>query len=93
MKTYDKEFKEDAVAYVKSHPELSVAACARNLGVNENTLHGWLHKVRNNEEFRGSGNYRSDEAKEIARLKKELQAHKDALRILKKTIKILGEDQ
>ncbi len=92
MKTYDKKFKEDAVEYVASHPELSIAACARNLGVNENTLHTWLRKARNNEEFRGSGNFSSDEAKEIARLKKENQAYKDALNILKKTIRILGED-
>lgn len=93
MNTYDKEFKEQAVEYVKSYPDLSVTACDRNLGVNTNTLHGWLRKDKSNEEFRGSGNYQSDEAKEIARLKKELQAHNDALRIFKKTIKILGEDK
>jgi len=61
--------------------------------INVNTLHTWLNKDKANEEFRGSGNYESDEAKEIAKLKKDLQAHKDALNILKKTIKILGEDQ
>lgn len=93
MKQYNKEFKEQAVEYVKSHPELKITECARNLGINVNTLHTWLKKDRANEEFRGSGNYKSDEAKEIARLKRELQAHKDALNILKKTIKILGEDQ
>lgn len=93
MAKYDKEFKEQAVEYVKSHPELKVTECARNLGINVNTLHTWLNKVKANEEFRGSGNYESDEVKEMARLKKELQAHKDALNILKKTIKILGEDQ
>jgi len=36
---YSKDFKQDAVVYVQTHPELSVAQCARNLGVNENTLH------------------------------------------------------
>lgn len=41
---------------------------------------------------RGSGNYESDEAKEIARLKQELKAKEDALRILKKAIGILGEE-
>ncbi len=92
MKTYDKKFKEDAVEYVSAHPELTTAACARNLGVNVNTLYNWLSKARNSEEFRGSGNFASDEAKEIARLKKENQAYKDALNILKKTIRILGED-
>ena len=33
---------------------------------------------------RGSGNYSSDEAKEIARLKKELKDTQDALEVLKK---------
>ena len=33
---------------------------------------------------RGTGNYSSDEAKEIARLKRELRDTKDALEILKK---------
>ncbi|OUP67530.1 transposase, partial [Erysipelatoclostridium sp. An173] len=35
---------------------------------------------------RGSGNYSSDEAKEIARLKKELKDTRDALEVLKKAI-------
>ncbi|MFR2768233.1 MAG: hypothetical protein ACLTAI_08080 [Thomasclavelia sp.] len=39
---------------------------------------------------RGSGNYSSDEAKEIARLKKELKDTQDALEVLKKAIGILG---
>ncbi|WP_242941316.1 hypothetical protein [Lacrimispora sphenoides] len=41
-------------------------------------------------EFRGSGNYSSDEEKEIARLKRELSDTRDALDILKKAIGILG---
>ena len=40
----------------------------------------------------GSGNYSSDEAKEIARLQRELRDTKDALEILKKAIRILGND-
>ena len=35
-------------------------------------------------EYRGSGNYSSDEEKEIARLKRELRDAKDALDVLKK---------
>ena len=42
-------------------------------------------------ESRDSGNYAFDEAKEIARLKKELQDTQDALEILKKAIGILGK--
>ncbi len=40
---------------------------------------------------RGSGNYESDEAKEIAHLKKELRDYKDAVEVLKKAIGILGK--
>ena len=40
---------------------------------------------------RGSGNYASEEAKEIARLQRELRDTKDALEVLKKAIGILGK--
>ena len=39
---------------------------------------------------RGSGNYASEEAKEIARLQRELRDTKDAPEVLKKAIGILG---
>ena len=39
----------------------------------------------------GSGNYASEEAKEIARLKRELRDAQDALDVLKKAINILGK--
>ena len=41
--------------------------------------------------MRGSGNYSSDEAKEIARLKRELKNTQDALEILKKAMGILSK--
>lgn len=41
--------------------------------------------------YRGSGNYASDEAKEIARLKRELRDAKDAITVLKKAISILDK--
>ena len=41
--------------------------------------------------YRGSGNYASDEAKEIARLQRELRDAKDALNVLKKAISILDK--
>ena len=42
---------------------------------------------------RGQGKYESDEAKENARLRKELRDTQDALEILKKAIGILGNKQ
>ena len=53
-----------------------------------------MKDAKNNDnkiESRGSGNFASDEAKEIARLKKELKDTQDALEVLKKAIGILGK--
>lgn len=40
----------------------------------------------------GSGNYASEEEREIARLRRELRDAQDALDVLKKAISILGKD-
>jgi len=91
---YSKQFKEDAVRYRKDHPELTVQKAAENLGISESALKHWMKAARENEgsvPTRGTGNYSSDEAKEIARLKRELRDTKDALEILKKAIGILGK--
>lgn len=91
---YSKQFKEDAVRYRKDHPELTVQKAAENLGISESALKSWKKAAREKEgsvPTRGTGNYSSDEAKEIARLKRELRDTKDALEILKKAIGILGK--
>lgn len=89
---YSEQFKKDALIYVHDHADLSINACAKNLGISASTLHGWVKKDRKGGEVhRGSGNYESDEAKENARLKEELRNTKDALEILKKAISILGD--
>ncbi len=89
---YSKQFKKDAVAYARGHSDLSANAVAANLGVAPSTLGRWIKQADAGEEIhRGSGNYLSDEAKENARLRKELRDTKDALEILKKAISILGD--
>ena len=89
---YSKQFKRDALTYLHDHADSSINTCARNLGINSNTLHGWVKKAKEGKELhRGSGNYESDEAKENARLRRELRDAKDALEILKKAISILGD--
>ena len=91
---YSKQFKEDAVRYRKDHPALPDQKAAENLGISESALKNWMKAARENEgsvPTRGTGNYSSDEAKEIARLKRELRDTKDALEILKKAIGILGK--
>ena len=93
-KQFTKQFKEDAVRYKEEHPELTYEKAARNLGVSDSALKSWVKASKENEgsvPTRGSGNYASDEAKEIARLQRELRDTKDALEILKKAIGILGK--
>ena len=92
---HTKQFKLDAVNYRREHPDLTQAECAKNLGIGISTLARWESQFRDNDgdiPVRGSGNYESDEAKEIARLKRELRDAQDALDVLKKAISILGKD-
>ena len=93
-KHYDKQFKLDAIKYRQTHPELSVAAVCRNLNISEPTYYKWSSEYKNDGDInhRGSGNFSNDLEKENARLRKELQAKEDALRILKKAISIINEE-
>lgn len=94
-KQHDRAFKTDAIKYAETHPELTQEECARNLGVGLSTLSRWRRESRKaggEVPYRGSGNYASDEAKEIARLKRELRDTQDALDVLKKAISILGKE-
>ena len=94
-KQHDKQFKLDAIKYVNEHPDLTQEECCKNLGIGVSTLSKWKRQFLNNDgdiPVRGSGNYASDEQKEIARLKRELRDAQDALDVLKKAIGILGKD-
>jgi transposase-like protein len=53
---FTEQFKKDAIAYVHDHSDLSINACARNLGINSNTLHGWVRKIQR--EVRGTSRLR-----------------------------------
>ena len=75
-KQHDKQFKLDAIQYYQDHKDLGVRGCAENLGIGYSTLTKWLKDFRESGDIpvRGSGNYASDEQKEIARLRRELRA-------------------
>ncbi len=91
-KQYDKQFKLDAVQYYQDHKDLGLVGCASNLGISQQSLSRWKKELKDSGdiECRGSGNYSSDEEKEMARLKRELRDTRDALDVLKKAIGILG---
>ena len=97
----DKQFKLDAVQYRKDHPELTFEQVAKNLGVSNSSIHRWCKQfsdTKNKNEtkderrdlFRGSGNFSSDDAKELARLKKENRELKNTVEILKKAMSIVS---
>lgn len=91
---YSQEFKEDAIRYRLEHLDIALRKCVENLGISESALKKWIRAAKEHEgsvPTRGSGNYASDEAKEIARLQRELRDTKDALEVLKKAIGILGK--
>lgn len=94
IKTYSAEFKQDAIEYMETHPELTIKDVAKNLGVPKDTLYGWVkahrRKLRAGEAEPIKGNL-TDEEKEINRLKRENKDLQDALEILKKAISILGD--
>jgi len=94
-RSFTNEFKTEAVNYVASHPELTLAGAAKNLGVSLSALNRWRKEAEQSEagtvNMVGTGNYRNEEAKEIARLRRELRDTQDALEILKKAISILGD--
>ena len=92
-KQHDKQFKEDSVRYYMDHKELEIRGCALHLDIGASTMSKWIRdcKSENGIQVWGSGNYSSDEQKEIARLNRELRNTKDALDVLKKAIGILGK--
>ncbi len=92
-KDYEKQLTLDSVQYYHDHKNLGLQGCATNIGIIQLTLSRWLNELREtcDIEIRGSANYASDEAKEIARLKRELRDAQDALEVLKKAINLLGK--
>ncbi len=92
-KQYNKQFKLDAVQYYQDHKDLGLQGCASNLRISQQTLSRWKKELKNTGdiESRGSGNYSSEEEKEIAKLRRELRDTQDTLDVLKKAISILGK--
>jgi transposase len=79
---YSEEFRRDAVALVKSSPERTVAAIARELGVNHETLRQWVLAADKDRARQAAGLGRA-ELEELRRLRKEnaeLRLEKEILR-------------
>ena len=90
---YSQEFKQNALQYLKDHPDMDKREAATYLGLPYDTLYGWYKKDRREKKpqaYDESGKL-TEEEKEIIRLRRELKNTQDALEILKKAIGILGE--
>jgi len=83
-KRYDNEFKRHAIELI-SCSDKSIAQVARELGINENTLHNWIAKSRVNNE----GKVVTDA--DITQLRKKLANVTEERDILKKAIAIFSK--
>jgi len=92
-KYYSAEFKMEAVKRVQKTGE-PVARIATDLGINENTLHGWVKRSREkpNTPFPGSGKL-SDEDERLRKLERENRELREENEILKKAATYFAKNQ
>ena len=79
QRRYTPEFKRDAVALYETSGK-SIAAVARELGMNDVTLGAWIH---DQEKGRRTAETAADRA-EAARLRKQIKELEDEIEILKR---------
>ena len=91
-KTYTAEFRESAVKLV-TESEQSVAQVAKDLGVNENTLHTWISKYSKRTET--TKPVRTDEHlyDELKRLRREVAILTEERALLKKAAAYFAKEQ
>ncbi|MFB9416026.1 transposase, partial [Dactylosporangium matsuzakiense] len=86
---YPEEFRRDAVELVRSSPGRSLREIGRELGVNHETLRGWVNAAKRAEQDTAvrsgndGGGLSADERDELRRLRSkvaELELEKDILR-------------
>jgi transposase len=92
LKIYPSEFRESSVK-LAIESDQSIAQTARDLGVNPNTLHGWISKYSKPNASQPATN-RTDEHlyDELKRLKKENARLKEERDILKKAAAYFAQE-
>jgi transposase len=88
-RSYSDEFKAEAVRLAQSS-EVSAAHVARELGLNPNTLYGWIEKCTVSSEDPGGGV--EDLSAENKRLRRELKRAELERDILKKAVSIFSKE-
>lgn len=92
-KYYSAEFKLEAVKRVQKTGE-TVARVAAELGVNENSLHGWIKRFREKTDtpFPGSGKLSADDDR-LRKLERENRELREENEILKKAATYFAKNQ
>ena len=92
-KQYTSEYKIEAVKRVEA-TKVPVARVAAELGINENTLHGWIKRYREKPStpFPGSGKL-SDEDEKLRKLERENRELREENKILKKAAAYFAKNQ
>jgi transposase len=92
-KQYSAEFKMEAVRRVERTIE-PVSKVAADLGVNENTLHGWIKRYRDKPitPFPGSGRL-SPEDEQLRKLERQVRDLREENEILKKAAAYFAKNQ
>ena len=90
-KTYTREFKIEAVR-MTTEGGIKVAQAARELGINENTLHLWRRQFREWGAGPNAGKEALTQAEEIQRLRKELARVREERDFLKKAAVWLAKE-
>jgi len=90
-KTYTREYKQEAVR-LTTEGGISVAQAARDLGINENTLHNWRRQYRQWGAGPAASNADLSLAEENRRLRKELAITREERDFLKKAAVWLAKE-
>jgi transposase len=90
-KTYSREFKIEAVR-MTTEGGISVARAARDLEVNENTLHNWRRQFRQWGAGPGAGKEALSQAEEIQRLRRDNAKLREERDFLKKAAVWLAKE-
>jgi transposase len=86
---YPSEFKESAVK-LATESKRSISQTAKELGINVNTLHTWIHNYSNHKQVAMSKDEHHFD--EIKRLKKELARVTEERDLLKKAAAYLAKE-
>lgn len=92
-KNFDQAYKLEISKRVVENKE-SVAVIAREVGIHENTIYGWVSRYRQNSSkpFVGSGHVKAED-EEIKRIIKENKELKEENEILKKAAAYFAKNQ